>query len=102
MRYQRGPDGRLQLSLSDAANWNEFERWAAVICRQCNGRIVERIDGLDQRYWDIEIDGRIVTLHLEHYLGICLFAAEEMADEIVRAVGSVLGVTGATTETTDD
>lgn len=96
MRYHRGPDGCLQLCMSNDANWNEFEQWSAVICRLCNGRIVERIDGVDQRYWDMEIGGRIVTLHLEHYLGICLFAAERAADEIVRGIGNALDANGAT------
>ncbi len=102
MKYQQMQDGRLQLNLSDTASRSELERWTAIICRHWNARIMERIDGLDQSYWDIEIDGRIITLHWENYLGICLFAAEKAADEIIRVMGNALAANGAITEMTDD
>jgi len=30
-------------------------------------------DGFDQRYWDFEYKGIILSLHLEHFLGISIF-----------------------------
>lgn len=33
-----------------------------------------QLAGLDQRYWDFELEGILLTLHLEHYLGIYIFA----------------------------
>ena len=32
-----------------------------------------KLDGFDQRYWDFELKGITLTLHLEHYLGISIF-----------------------------
>ena len=37
-------------------------------------------DGLDQRYWDFEIQEITLTLHLEHYLGISIFADKTKTD----------------------
>jgi hypothetical protein len=39
-----------------------------------------KIDGLDQRYWDFEYKGYILTLHLEHYLGISIFIKKSTRD----------------------
>ena len=92
MRYNRTSNGRLELDISDDSSWTEFERLARHISAAFEGRIEAKIDGLDQRYWDIEIEGEVVTLHLEHYLGICLFAAKAEGDEVVRRVGEFLGL----------
>jgi predicted RNA-binding protein len=46
---------------------------------------------LDQRYWDLECDDGVITLHLEHYLGISVFddsratAAAEPSRLLTRA-----------------
>jgi len=39
-----------------------------------------KIDGLDQRYWDFEYEGSELTLHLEHYLGISIYADKSKRD----------------------
>ncbi|WP_050977738.1 hypothetical protein [Herbaspirillum lusitanum] len=42
-----------------------------------DGKWTAKITGLDQRYWDLKVGSAILTLHLEHYLGISLFVAED-------------------------
>ena len=51
-----------------------------------------KLDGFDQRYWDFRFKGTILTLHLEHYVGISIFvkkpemnreSAEQVLEEIV-------------------
>jgi len=42
-----------------------------------NGKWTAKVTGLDQRYWDLKVGSAILTLHLEHYLGISLFVAKE-------------------------
>ena len=39
-----------------------------------------QLNGFDQRYWDFELNGVTLTLHLEHYLGICIFADKTKTD----------------------
>ena len=47
--------------------------------------------GLDQRYWDFEMNNIILTLHLEHYIGICVFADKnetnmEKAEDALKVI----------------
>jgi hypothetical protein len=51
-----------------------------------------KLDGLDQRYWDFEYKGIILTLHLEHYLGINIHIAKattntEIAAQVLKEIG---------------
>ncbi len=71
------PDGssHRQIQISDYADWKLFECVAGLLEARLQGHWVQRLDGIDQRYWDLSVrDGRI-TLHLEHYLGIMLYPA---------------------------
>jgi hypothetical protein len=49
---------------------------------------VNKLDGLDNRYWDFYIEGYPITLHLQHYLGISLYATLEGAsiDQLAEVV----------------
>ena len=53
---------------------------------------ITKIDGLDQRYWDFEFKGTILTLHLEHYAGISIFVEKsekniESAKRVLEEIG---------------
>ena len=52
------------LVITDEADWSEFERLAGAIRARFDAQIVERLDGLDERYWDLEVADQTVTLHL--------------------------------------
>jgi hypothetical protein len=67
-------DGRCEAAISEKADWRLFNGIADAILSKFKGKLVERLDGFDERYWDIALDKRIVTLHLQHYLGIRLFS----------------------------
>jgi hypothetical protein len=69
-------DGRTEAQLSDQSDWKLFDRMADLIEKEFHGTWVEKLDGLDQRYWDVVIGNIKLTLHLEHYLGISLFPAK--------------------------
>ena len=60
------------ITLFDEKQHLIFEVVAEVIVTKFNGRIVKKLDGIDQRYWDVCISDNIITLHWEHYLGISL------------------------------
>lgn len=48
----------------------------------------EQIDGLDQSYWDLEVGEASITVHREHYLGVCVFGATTKANlEIAARIG---------------
>ncbi len=66
--------GKSELHISSDSSWTLFEKIAEVLERELNGIWVEKTDGIDQRYWDLKIENEILTLHLEHYLGIIAFS----------------------------
>ena len=55
------------MHLSEKSNWELFDSIAVAIVRQFGGRWVKQLAGLDQRYWDMELNDVLLTLHLEHY-----------------------------------
>jgi hypothetical protein len=83
-------DGRRQANLSDDADWLLFNGIADAILKKFKGQLVERIDGLDERYWDIEIGKMTVTLHLQHYIGIMLFPKDAEANCLIEEIGNYL------------
>ena len=90
MRYSTTRHGCLELIISEDSNWSEFDRLAGVIRDKFGARIVKRLDGLDQRYWDLEAADGMVTLHLEHYLGISLYSETPGGEVLVRKIGHYL------------
>ena|SRR5437773_9640050 len=64
----------INVDLSEDSNGFLFEIIAKELATAYKIQWKTRLDGLDQRYWDFEINGITLTLHLEHYLGICIFA----------------------------
>ena len=86
-------DGKTEACLSEVASRELFESIAHTIESHFGGRWVRQLDGIEQRYWDLEINGVVLTLHLEHYLGISLLPASgfsdmAMATSLVEAIGA--------------
>jgi hypothetical protein len=63
------------LRVSDDSDWDLFERVAGALRSRFGGEWEAQLDGPDQRYWDLRVGEGLVTLHLEHYVGISIFAA---------------------------
>lgn len=83
-------DERFEAIISDDSDWMLFNGIADAILTKFKGKLDQALDGWDDRYWDIEIRGSIVTLHLQHYLGISLFADNKKANELIWNVGEYL------------
>lgn len=66
--------GKRKLLISPEPNWGFFEKVAEILESELGGSWVEKTDGVDQRYWDLQIKDELLTLHLEHYLGILAFS----------------------------
>ncbi len=65
---------RYEVQISDDSNWGQFDVICKRIISDFNGTLVSSLDGIDHRYRDFKIDGHIITLHLEHYLGISIYS----------------------------
>lgn len=65
----------VELNISESSDWHLFERIAQTLEQGLNGSWSWRLDGLDQRYWDLLVDDQVITLQLEHYLGISVLVS---------------------------
>lgn len=76
-------DGTLRRTavVSRDSDWELFDRVARRLESDLGGAWVERLDGLDERYWDFEAAGGKLTLHYQHNLGITLYIAHELPDD---------------------
>ncbi|MEE4915475.1 hypothetical protein V2K41_14440 [Pseudomonas alliivorans] len=70
----------MELHISDASDWALFNAIVATLEQGLGGEWLVKADGLDQRYWDLAVQGGVMTLHLEHYLGIMLLVENEPAN----------------------
>lgn len=69
-----------ELILSDQGDWELFDEVAAALREHFGGEWTSQADGLDQRYWDLQVGDAVVTLHLEHNAGVSLYPARDAAD----------------------
>ena len=81
--YFTRPDGKKfrQIEIDCEPNWDKFEVIAKDLIKNLKGKWINKIDGLDQRYWDLSINGIELTLHFEHYLGITLYYKDGNDDD---------------------
>ena len=72
--------GQDEFVVSDDSDWGLFDAIASSLESHLQGSWTAQLDGLDQRYWDLRVGDAVITLHLEHYLGIMLFVAHKAPD----------------------
>lgn len=76
MKIERTPSGKIELRLSEDPD--QFERLAESVRGRLQGRWSGQIDGFDQSYWDLDVQGKSITLHREHYLGVSVCCDDEV------------------------
>jgi hypothetical protein len=88
LRYFWNPVARHNyLDISGESDPALFERVANILERELNGTWEQRLSGSMQWYWDLRVGDAVITLHLEHYAGVMLFAAGPSEEEgVVPAV----------------
>jgi hypothetical protein len=62
-----------EIKISDSSDRKLFDQVERNLLATFSASSIKVCDGLDQAYHDLKINGTVVTLHLEHYLGISLF-----------------------------
>ena len=70
----------INLELFRDSDGTIFQSIANELTKEFSIQWKAKIDGFDQRYWDFEYKGVTLTLHLEHYLGISIFAKKSEMD----------------------
>jgi len=55
-----------------------------IINQNYQAKILKKLDtfGLDQVYWNVEIDDLKFTLHYDHYLGVSLYISKSVQEQI--------------------
>jgi hypothetical protein len=84
-------DGFTEARLSE--NPDDLCWVAGLIERGFGGQWIKKLNGLDQSYWDYSLDGVMLTLHREHYMGVSIFPALAEGDvgranELVLRIGA--------------
>ena len=75
MNIERRTSGIIELRLSDDPE--RFICLAEAIQKKLAGRWTEQLNGFDQSYWDLEVQGKKITVHREHYLGVVVFCDDD-------------------------
>jgi hypothetical protein len=84
MKEYRDASGRLSIELG--GDGPMFQRYASRLEAICKGRRVYQLDGLDQRYWDYEVEGATVVLHSDVFAGISLHIEDGSRDDLLRNI----------------
>ena len=77
MKIERTDTGLVELRISDDSE--QFKHLAEEVRNKLGGRWIEKLDGLDQSYWDLDVQGEKVTVHREHYEGVSVFCDDQPA-----------------------
>jgi hypothetical protein len=90
-RYMTDYKGKyIEICFTNKSNWELFDKIASIIESYFSGEFTNKTDGLDQRFWDFNIQENMFTLHLEHYLGISIFTNKSInnqkTERIIKAI----------------
>lgn len=64
------------LQTSEGANWALFVKITGILQAEFGGILRQKLDRLDQLYWDLVRGEQTLTLHLEHHLGASMMIPE--------------------------
>jgi hypothetical protein len=84
VRYSRMADGSLAAWVFDEPS--NFAAVCDLVVRELGGEVREELIGLDQSYVDVEVDGHLVTLHSEAFMGVAVLATTPETEATVRRV----------------
>ncbi len=90
MHYVNNRAGTLELHLSD--DLERFVEIANKIQQFTHGVFTQKLDGLDQSYWDITTDSICFTIHREHYLGVSIYSDAPDARKVLDRLTTKLTI----------
>ena len=93
MREYRDASGRLSIDI--VGDEQTLRVYGSRLEVSCGGRRVRRLDGLDQSYWDYEVEGATIVLHWDTFAGISLHVEDGSRDDLLRRVADRLSEPGA-------
>jgi hypothetical protein len=92
MRLTRTASGRLNLDVTDDADYAVARRLAAAILETFRGRRGQSLVDVDgSSCLDVVIAGATVVIRVDHAWGILVFALDEAGDGVILDVANYLG-----------
>jgi len=88
MREYLDASGRLSIELDN--DDRQFNLYASRLKNKIKARLIQRLDGPDQRYWDFDVDGVKVVLHSDVFAGVSLHVEDESDDGLLRSLADKL------------
>lgn len=87
MREYRDASDRFCIDLSD-----RDEDFASFVSRMTSlhGSPVEKVNGVDQHYWDFDINGITVILHLDRMAGVSIHLEDGAHENLLREIAKQL------------
>jgi hypothetical protein len=83
MREYRDASNRLSVDLSD--DQDDFGAIAENMI-SLHGKPVDKASGLDQRYWDFDVNGVTVVLHCDVFAGVSIHVEDGTHDGLLREI----------------
>ncbi|MFO1521245.1 MAG: hypothetical protein U1G05_04235 [Kiritimatiellia bacterium] len=62
-----------EVKVTDSSDWSLFDQIDKAFSEAFESKSLSVCDGLDEAYYDHDVDGTVVTVHLQHYLGVRIF-----------------------------
>jgi hypothetical protein len=86
MKEYRDASGRLTIDLTD--NDQQFNMFVSRLEKNCKARLTQKLDGLEQRYWDFEIDDVTFVLHSDPMMGVSIHVEDGSNEDLLRFVAT--------------
>ena len=84
MKEHRDSSNRLTIELS--GDDGQFNLYASRLKSTHRAKLTNKLDGLDQRYWDFKIKGKTVVLHSDNYMGVSVHIEDGTNDDLLRSI----------------
>ena len=62
-----------EVKVTDSSDWSLFDQIDKAFSKVFESKSLTVCDRLDEAYYAHDVDGTVVTLHLQHYLGVRIF-----------------------------
>ena len=90
MIERRDFSGRLYIEIdSDCRN---FGQYTSRMESEANAKLIQKLNGLEQQYWDYQIDGTTIVLHADTFAGVSIHIEDNSNDTLLRSVAQKIDI----------
>jgi hypothetical protein len=68
----------------------ELSVYGSRLEERSKAKCLRKLDGLDQSYWDYDVDGTTVVLHRDVLAGVSLHVEDGSKDELLRRIAATI------------